>query len=259
MKTRILYILITIVITMYLQLGCSSRAIGEAPLPNTLSPAPTEALAEADDLFRQREDIKKLAQAVQVLETARTKGQNFEVEWKLAKYSYFLAKRTTDRADSDKLFEGGRDAGKIAIRLAPDKPDGHFWYAANLGELARNNPVTVGLGAVGDVRTAMEKVIQIQPDYQNASAYDALGQIEYGTRLTSGDLNIAVEQYKKGIEVDPKNANLYLHLAEAYIAQKKPAEAKQTIDALLKLKPNPEYTFEHSESVENGKKLLASL
>jgi tetratricopeptide (TPR) repeat protein len=244
---------------MYLQLGCSSKAIGDAPPASSVSPAPTGALAEADNLFAQRQDIKKLAQAVQTLESARSSGQNFEVEWKLAKYSYFLAKRTDDKADSDKLFESGRDAGKIAIRLAPDKPAGHFWYAANLGELARNNPVTVGLGAVGDIRTAMEKVIQIDPAYQNASAYDALGQIEYGTRLTSGDLNIAVEQYRKGIEVDPNNGNLYLHLAEAYVAQKKPAEAKQQIDALLKLKPDPDYAFEHTETIEKARKLLASL
>ena len=259
MKTRIPYILITIVITMYLQGGCSSKAVGEAPSPNTALSAPTETLAEADNLFKQREDLKKLAQAVQTLESARSSGQNFEVEWKLAKFSYFLAKRTNDKADSDSLFESGRDAGKIAIRLNPDKPDGHFWYAANLGELARNNPVTVGLGAVGDVRTAMERVIQLQPDYQNASAFDALGQIEYGTRLTTGDLNVAVEQYKKGIEVDPNNGNLYLHLAEAYIAQKKPDDAKQQLDALLKLKPDPDYALEHTETLEKAKKLLAGL
>lgn len=259
MKTRILYILITIVITMYLQAGCSSHAVGEPPPPSSKVSAPTQVLEDADVLFGKREDIENLKKAVQTLESARASGQNFEIEWKLAKYYYFLAKRTSDKAESDKLFENGRDAGKTAIRLDPEKPDGHFWYAANLGELARNNPVTVGLGAVSDVRAAMDKVIQLQPNYQNGSAYDALGQIEYGTRLTSGDLDVAVEQYKKGLEIDKNNGNLYLHLAEALIAQKKPSEAKEQLDALLKLKPNPDYAFEHAETVEKAKKLLAGL
>ena len=256
MKPKNVYILITIVITMYLPIACSKRVDGNNPPISSNLTAPTEAIADADRLFKEREDIEKLKNAVATLEKARSGGQNFEVEWKLAKYSYFLGKQTKDRAESDKLFESGRDAGKIAMRLDPGKPDGHFWYAANLGELARNNPVTVGFGSIGDVQNAMNKVIELQPNYQNASAYDALGQIEYAMRLTSGDLNKAVEFYKKGIEVDKDNANLYLHLAEAYIALKRPAEAKQKLDELLKLKANPDYALEHRETVAKAKKLL---
>ena len=70
--------------------------------------------------------------------------------------------------------------------MEPDKPDGYFWYGANLGELARRSPITVGIKSVADIQQAMNKVIEIDPGYQKASAYDALAQIELQTTMTGG-------------------------------------------------------------------------
>lgn len=256
MKTPKLYILITIVITMYLHSACAKHAVGE----NTLKPANSvdsaAVLAKADAFFREREDISKLRAAIDELSKARSAGQSYDIEWTYAKYNYFLGNQTTDSAESAEAFENGRAAGKIAARLEPNKPEGHFWYGANLGEIAREKPITVGVSSVSEIQSAMNRVIEIQPDYQNASAYDALGQVEYATRLTSGSVDKAIEYYEKGIAVDTGNAHLYLHLAEAYLAQKRKPEAKQQLEIVLQMKGNPDYMPEHQETVAKAKKLL---
>jgi len=184
--------------------------------------------------------------------------RNYEVEWKFAKYCYFLGKAEAAEKDSIAAYERGRDAGKIASRIDAYKPDGHFWYAANLGELGRISPVTVGIKAVDDIRDSMSAVIAIDPNYQNASAFDALGQLEMATRtLKGGIVKKAVEYYEKGLELSPDNANLRLHLAEAYLAMKKEADARKQLKALFALKPNPEYAVEHAVALEKGKEMLA--
>ena len=210
-------------------------------------------------LFNERSDINKLREAVKTLYAARNPNQrNYEVEWKFAKYSYFLGKAEQTESDAIEAFEKGRDAAKIASRVEPDKPEGHFWYGANLGELARISPVTVGIKSVDDIRESMNAVIAIDPNYQNGSAFDALGQLEMATRtLKNGTTEKAIEFYEKGVEVSPDNANLRLHLAEAYLAAKKEVEAKKQLNALLGLTPNPLYEVEHKIAVEKGKALLS--
>ena len=74
------------------------------------------------------------------------------MEWTFAKYNYFLGKQTTNEKEAETVLEKGIEAGKIASRMEPQKPDGYFWYGANLGELSRLRPITVGLRSVDDIR-----------------------------------------------------------------------------------------------------------
>ena len=257
MKTGNLYILITIVITWCLLASCSSSKPVVAKKEKVSPEAIARALSEAESLFKHREDLDKLRISIGLLEAARDPdNRNYQVEWNYAKHSFFLGKFSTNDEESEEALEKGRDAGKLASRVDPEKPDGHFWYAANLGELAKRSPVTIGLRSVDDIKEAMNKVIAMQPDYQGASAYDALGQIELATRLKGGDAQKAVDFLEKGAELAPENTNIRLHLAEAYLAVKRDAEARKELDHLLAMKPNPEYLPEYRECVDKAKKLI---
>jgi tetratricopeptide (TPR) repeat protein len=216
-----------------------------------------KALSDSEGLFKQREDLDKLRAAIKALGDVRdADNRNYQVEWTYSKYNFFLGKHSPNEDEAETALEQGRDAGKIASRVDPQKPDGHFWYAANLGELSRRSPITVGLKSVDDIKAGMNKVLDIQPDYQGASAYDALGQIELMTRLKGGDAQKAVDYFEKGLELAPVNTNLKLHLGEAYLAVKRDSEARKQLDQLLAMKPNPEYMPEYRECVDKARKLI---
>lgn len=253
------YNFLAIVITLCLLSGCSRKVESNNDLAQVTSANISEHLGKAETLFGQRSDISKLREAVNVLGMARNPDlRNYEVEWKFAKYSYFLGKVEPIEKDAIEAFEKGRDAGKIASRVDPGKADGHFWYGANLGELARISPVTVGIKSVDDIREEMEASIAIEPNYQNGSAYDGLGQLEMATRtLKGGTIEKAIEYYEKGLEISPDNANIRLHLAEAYLAAKKDPEAKKQLAALFALTPNPLYATEHAVAIEKGRTLFS--
>ncbi len=258
-KRRNLYILITIVITSYLHSACARGTASEGqasgPSPEQIAAAATTAA----DLFQQRTNIENLRKAVALLAAVRDPNQrNFDVEWTFAKYNYFLGRHTDNEAESEQAFTKGRDAAKIAANMHPERPDGHFWYGANLGELCRKSPVTVGLRNVDDVREAMNRVIDIDPGYQGASAYDVLGQIELATRIKDGTAEKAVEFLQTGLKYESENSNIYLHLAQAYLAMNKDAEAKKALTLVVKMKPDPDYVPEHNESVNLAKQLLAT-
>jgi tetratricopeptide (TPR) repeat protein len=253
------YNFLAIVITLCLLGGCSRTVESNYEASKASSASISQHLIRAESLFAEREDIRKLRDAVNTLGAARNPDlRNYEVEWKFAKYSYFLGKVEPMEKDAIAAFEKGRDAGKIASRVDPSKADGHFWFGANLGELGRISPVTVGIKSVDDIREAMTASIAIEPNYQNGSAYDGLGQLEMATRtLKGGTIEKAIEYYEKGLELSPENANLRLHLAEAYLAARKDAAARKQLNALFALSPNPAYEVEHKIAVEKGKALIS--
>lgn len=257
-KTVKVYNFIAIVITLCLLDGCAKHVETHELTPPLSSTVIGDALSASEKLFAERSDIEKLRQAVVTLGRARNPDQrNYEVEWKFAKYSYFLGKAEPIQNDAIAAFEKGRDAGRIAARVDKTKPDGHFWYAANMGELARINPVTVGIRSVDEIREEMTAVIDIQPDYQNGSAFDGLGQLEMATRnFKGGSAAKAAEYFARGIELSPENANLRLHLAESFLALKRDSDARKQLDALISLKVDEEFKTEHLEAVEKGKKLI---
>ena len=65
-----------------------------------------------------------------------------------------------------------------------------------------------------------------------------------------------MEYLEKALELEKDNTYIYLHLAEAYLAVNREADAKKQLDYLLKMKPNPDYLPEYKETTERAKELL---
>ena len=258
MKRKRFYRFITIGLFSILLVSCAKNAETETPANKTPSISAGEAIAQAEILFKQREDPARLREAVRLLAAARAIDHRiYEIEWQYARFNFFLGKQTTDEKESDKALEDGLQAGKIAARLEPDKPEGHFWYGANLGEQAKKSPITVGIKAIDEIREAMNKVIEIEPGYQGASAFDALAQIELKAGLLGGGKpEKAIEYLEKGLQLFKENTYLYLHLGEAYLAVNRKDDARKQLEYVLKMKPTPEYAVEYKECAERAKKLL---
>jgi tetratricopeptide (TPR) repeat protein len=252
-------ILIVAAVALFL-ISCAKQAeteeLGAAVDPAVIA----DVVAKSDSLFKQRSDIAKLREAIKQLGAIRNPNRrNFEVEWKFSKYNYFLGKQTDDEKESEKAFELGLQSGRIASRIETNKPDGYFWFGANLGEQAKRSPVTVGIKAVDDIREAMNKVIELDPKYQSASAYDALAQVELSTTgMMGGKPQKAVEYLEKALAIEKDNTYIYLHLAEAYSAVGRKPEARKLLEHLLRMKADPEYTVEYDETVAKARKMLES-
>jgi len=216
-------------------------------------------LADSDKLFDQRQELANLREAVANMNRARRENaKSFDVESRLARYNYYLGRHSEDEKEREKAFEDGKAAGKSASKMEPNKPDGYFWFGANLGEQSNRNPLAIGVRSIDEIREAMNKVIDIQPNYEMASAYDVLGQLELGTRLLGGKPEKAVEYLEKGVELEKFNGETRVHLAEAYLVLGKDAEAKKQLNFVLEMKPNPAYLPEYAQQVEKAKKMLAT-
>lgn len=228
---------------------------------NESAPAPTTSAAEditiADQLYSQREDLMQLRRGIVSLRQALTKDPgSYDAAWKLAKFNYYLATHAEDHKERDTAFRDGINAGKTAVQLQSEKPDGHFWLGANYGGAAEHSTIQ-GLATVNDIRSEMETVLRLNEGYQDGSAYMVLGLVYLNApSIVGGDPKKAVEEMEKGLRFGEPNAFLHLHLAEAYRKVGRNDDARRELKKILSMTPDPNYLPEYKEASGSAQKLL---
>jgi tetratricopeptide (TPR) repeat protein len=220
----------------------------------------TDKIAAAEGLYAGREDMNKARAAVTALRQAHTTDYgNYEAAWKLARAAFYVGDLTDNDSERDDMFREGTQAGQAAVKLQPDKADGHFWLGANYGGTAEHSTIA-NLSSFQDIKGEMEAVLKIDEAYQGYSAYLGLGRLYLkAPKILGGDTTKAVEYLEKGVKVNPNNTVMRYHLAEAYEANRRDADAKKQIEALMAMTPDPKYVAEHKNAVEKAKKLLAKI
>jgi tetratricopeptide (TPR) repeat protein len=214
-----------------------------------------EDVAQADRLYAGREDLNNVRRAITLLARARAYDPNsYEADWRLTKFDSYLATHTDDREVREKAFREGVQAGKIAVKLQVDRPEGHFWLGAIYGQSAQAGLL---LSTVDDIRNEMEAVLRLDEGYQNGSAHMVLGLVYLkAPGLLGGDPHKAVEEMKKGLRFGEGNAFLRLHLAEAYLAVGRKADARKQLEAILSMTPDPDYLPEYKEAAAEARRML---
>lgn len=240
-------------------LGCSTPAEPAVSAPSSGRSA-AESIAQADELYAQRADVMRVRQGLIALRQAAAEhATNYELAWRVAKYNYYLGSHTTDETEQAKAFHEGTEAGKLAVKLNNDRPEGHFWLGANYGGNAEISTLA-GLAEIEDIKRAMEAVLKIDESFQSGSAYMALGQVYLkAPRILGGDVGKAIEYLEKGLKFGPNNAPLRLRLAEAYAEAKRIPDAHRELKILFESQPSPGYEPEHNDAVKEGRELEAKL
>jgi tetratricopeptide (TPR) repeat protein len=227
--------------------------------PTNTGQSAADYISQADQLYAQRDDLVNVRQAVVLLRQARTVDPgSYDAAWKLARYNYYLA--THIKGDErDKAFREGIKAGKAATQLHNDRPEGHFWLGANYGG-SLDSSLVAGLANTKDVRDEMAAVLKLNEGFQDGSAYMVLGLLELKTpKLLGGDSQKAVAEMEKGLRFGPGNAFLRLHLAEAYVDVGRSEDARQQLNAIINMTPDPNYLPEYKEAAAGARELLEKI
>ncbi|HET6861385.1 MAG TPA: TRAP transporter TatT component family protein [Pyrinomonadaceae bacterium] len=220
----------------------------------------TDRIKEGDGLYEARADLSKARVAVAALRQAQLADYgNYEAAWKLSRASFYVGDHTDNDAERDDMFRAGTEAGKAAVKLQPNKPEGHFWLGANYGGAASHSTLA-SLSSVQDIRGEMEAVIKLDEGYQGASAYLGLGRLYLqAPKVLGGDTGKAIESLLKGLKMSPNNSLMRYYLAEAYANSNRDADAKKELETLANTTPDPKHMPEHQDALAKAKKLETKL
>jgi tetratricopeptide (TPR) repeat protein len=260
-KLRFVMVISTTISLVFAGIACQGSAPSDRmAIDRGDAKAAAARLAEAEVLYEGRDDMNKARVAVAALRQARTADYgSYEAAWKLARAAFYVGDHTQNDDERTDMFREGIEAGKAAIALQPDKPDGHFWLGANFGGDASHS-VLANLSSFQDIKREMEAVLKIDETYQGYSAYLGLGRLYLqAPKMMGGDTAKAIEYLEKGVKLSPNNTTMRLHLAEAYVEANRDGEAKKQIETIISTTPDPKYMAEHKDAVAKAQKLLQKI
>jgi tetratricopeptide (TPR) repeat protein len=215
---------------------------------------------DPDLLYRDREQLASARQAADVWEARLVANpKDFESAWKLARACYWLGGHVP--ADEQrKQYERGIKAATRATELEPERPEGHFWLAADMGAMAEGFGLRAGIRYRGPIKSALETVLRIDPSFQQGSADRALGRWYFKVpRLFGGSKDKAVEHLKKSLAFAPESTATHFFLAETLLDMDRRDDARREARLVLDAPLHPDWTPEDREFKQKATELLKKI
>jgi hypothetical protein len=216
---------------------------------------------DPDALYRDREALASAKAAAAIWAKRLTANpKDFESAWKLARAQYWLGTNGLPGAERKAALEAGIAAGRTAVAIDGNKPDGHFWMAANMGALAESYGLRQGIRYRGPIRTEIETVLRLDPAFLDGSADRALGRWYYKVPgLFGGDDRKSEQHLRKALTYNPQSVITRLFLAETLIELDRETEARKELEAALAAPADPQWAPEDRRFKQQAKTLLSRL
>jgi tetratricopeptide (TPR) repeat protein len=211
----------------------------------------------ADSLYADRENLASARKAADVWagDLARD-PRNFEAAWKLARVCYWLGGHALQN-ERRGFLERGLAAAQKAIALEPNKPEGHFWLAADMGTMAESFGLSAGLKYRKPVKTELETVLRIDPSFMDGSADRVLGRWYFRVPGLFGGSKTQAEQHlRASLKYDPSSTVSHFFLAELMIDQGRNSEARAELQKIIDSPLSTEWAPEDREYKDKAKALL---
>jgi tetratricopeptide (TPR) repeat protein len=248
--------MISCILAFYIVASAASAA-HEADQPALgASPALTQA-ADPDALYARREDLASARRAEQIWkERLAANPRDFESAWKLARARYWLGTHGPE-AERKAALEGGIAAGRAATAVHADRPEGHFWIAANMGSLAESFGLRQGLKYRGEIKDELLIVLKLDPGFQEGSADRALGRWYFRVPgLFGGSRKKSEEHLRRSLTYNPNSTASRFFLAETLLESGRRDEARAELQRVIDAPLDPDWIAEDRDFKERARKLL---
>lgn len=217
--------------------------------------------AAADQLYAARSDGQSGQRAIAVWEAQlAAQPADFDAAWKLARAYYWLGTAGAPPAERRAALDKGIARGRLASTLQPDRVEGFFWMAANMGSLAEAFGLRQGLKYRTPIRTALEQARRLDPDYLDGSPDRALGRwYAQVPSMFGGDLTKAETHLRAALARKPDSVITLVFLAEVMEERKQTAEARRLAQAALDAPIDPAWAAEDAGHRDTARRLLGRL
>ena len=216
---------------------------------------------DPDALYKDRENLasaKKAADAWAARLAANPK--DFESAYKLAQARYWLGTNGLPEPERKAALEAGMAAARSAIALSPQRPEGHFWLAANMGALAESFGMRQGIKYRGPIKDALLVTLKLDPAFMDGSADRALGRWYYKVPGLFGGSNKQSEIHlRKSLTYNPNSIISHLFLAETLADMGRKDDARKEYQAALDAPIDPNWAPEDRRFKEQAKQGLQKL
>jgi tetratricopeptide (TPR) repeat protein len=210
-----------------------------------------------DDLYNDREHLASARKAADIWSAAVSADpRNFDAAWKLARVHYWLGGHAPQE-ERRAFLQKGITAAQQAIAAQPNRPEGHFWSAANMGTMAESAGLTAGLKYRKPVKNELETVLKLDPSFMDGSADRVLGRWYFRVPgLFGGSKTQAEAHLRASLKYDPNSTVSHYFLAELLLDVGRKSEARAELQKVIDAPFNAQWAPEDKEYKEKARALL---
>ena len=198
---------------------------------------------------RDQQDRAALQKIVDEAGAAAAKAPNdAEAQYQMALSSSYLAEVALEQGDkklAQQAAEHGVKAADQAVSLKPQVAEYYRVLGTLCGQVVPAN-VLAGLSYAKRARDAIDKAVALDP--KSSMGYMARGVGNYYIPAAlGGGFELAIADFRKSIDLDPKNADAWLWLGMSLRKENKNADARQAFSKSLELNPKRVWTSQQLE------------
>ena len=156
-----------------------------------------------------------------------------------------VAQEQRDKGGVKRAAESGIRSAERAVALKPDLAEYHRLLGTLYGQIIPVN-VLAGLGYGKKAQDAIAKALERDPKLAAAYVTRGVGNY-YLPSGFGGGIDLAMRDFQKAIELNPKSDEAYLWLGLALRKAGKNAEARKAFSKSLELNPNRVWTKQQLE------------
>jgi Tetratricopeptide repeat len=238
---RALLVLLSLVIatpSSWAQAPAAAATPAAAAAP---SPELTALLAEIDANWAIRDQPGKMDVDLALLQKAEKLAPNdYEVVWRLARHYYWLADDPS--APNEEKARTGKitwDVGDRATQINPARVEGWFYASAGVGMYSIGISIIKALldGMESKYLDRLKRSQAADPSYYGYGGDVSWGRYYYELPWPKYDGEKSEQAFRKALRNYPKNLRAKVYLAELYIKEDHPEEARKLLEAVLAAKP----------------------
>lgn len=196
----------------------------------------------------------------------RTSNDEKATEYLLLSYYYKAAFVVRTKQDQQYNYQLGTLLGEKAISKYPKNEAILLWHIANFSKYGESLGIVSSAknGLADKVKLNAEKLIALNPKFNDGAGYKILGVINYKVPnipliITWPSKKVAEDYLKKALAVNPKSISNLYYYAEFLSEVKRKEEAKILLKMVVENSPRKSSFIEDLYDITQAKKLLNKL
>ena len=184
----------------------------------------------------------------------------------LKSYYYKAEFAVQDKEEKKNIFNEGKALGEKYIEKYPTSAEFRYWYLVNLGSWAQVYGIlTAAREGVSDLmKTHSEKIIELDPEYQNGGGYFMLGAVHFKSPyipflLSWPDNDEAIKYLQLAVETGKPEMNQKNYLAQAINKDGQVEKARKLLTEVINTEPDPANLIEDLDDIKEAKQLLEDI
>lgn len=218
-----------------------------------------EITHRADALYDARENLGNVRSSVQLLQEAEY-ASLYDGAWRLGRALFFLGQEAQSKEETRRYHARAVLFSKRAVRLQPERVEGHFWLGVNLALLAQvENPLNALRHALSAKRSLM-RAVRLDPAYHDAGPLRVLARLQHKLpRLLGGGSERARANFERAIQLAPANTVTRLYFAELLSETGDKARMRDELETILNAPYDSRWAFESMRDRKIARKMLGEL